>query len=74
LEIEVLTAIILKVPIFSNIAPCSQYMNRRVGGRYYSHVQGRKSAEDETSVLAGGPAQFMRGKHGAISWKMANFI
>jgi hypothetical protein len=30
--------------------PYSRYVNRRFGGTYHLHVQGRKSAEQETSV------------------------
>jgi hypothetical protein len=35
--------------IFWDIAPCSPYMNRRFGERYHQ-LQGRNSAEQETSV------------------------
>jgi hypothetical protein len=37
-----------------DMSPCSQYMNRRFGGKYQFHLQGRKSVEQESSVLAGG--------------------
>jgi hypothetical protein len=36
--------------VFWDIAPCSPYVNRRFGGTYGLHLQGRKSAEQETSV------------------------
>jgi hypothetical protein len=63
---------LLKIAIFWDIAPCSPYMNRRFGGTYHFHLQGRKSAEQETSVRVGG--RFMYGLHGAISHKTADFI
>jgi hypothetical protein len=40
-------------PIFWYIAPCSAYMSRRFGGRYHLQLQGRKSAELETSPANG---------------------
>jgi hypothetical protein len=54
LGFEVLTAVVIKVVIFSDIAPLSPYINQRFGGPYYFHLQGKKSAEQETSVLTGG--------------------
>jgi hypothetical protein len=42
---EVFTAVVMKIVIFWDIAPCSPYMNRRFGGTYHFHLQGRKSAE-----------------------------
>jgi hypothetical protein len=39
----------IKLVIFWDIAPCSPYMNRCFGGTYHRHLQGRKSAEQETS-------------------------
>jgi hypothetical protein len=36
--------------IFWNIVPCSPYVSRRFGRSYHLHLQGRKSAEKETSV------------------------
>jgi hypothetical protein len=47
---EVLTAVVMITAIFRDIAPCSPYMNRRFGGTYHLHLQGRISAEQETSV------------------------
>jgi hypothetical protein len=32
-----------------DIVPCSSYVNRRFGGTYRFHLQGRKSVEQETS-------------------------
>jgi hypothetical protein len=40
----------MNVAICWDKAPCSPYVNRRFGGRYNLHLQGRKSAEQETSV------------------------
>jgi hypothetical protein len=51
---EVPTAVVMKVAILWDIAPCSPYMNERFGGTYHLHFQGRKSADQETSVLVGG--------------------
>jgi hypothetical protein len=45
----VLVVVVMKTANFWDIAPCSPYMNRRFGGTYHFHVQGRKSAEQETS-------------------------
>jgi hypothetical protein len=36
--------------IFWDIAPFSPYVNQCFGGTYHFHLQGRKSAEHETSV------------------------
>jgi hypothetical protein len=38
----------MNISIFWNIAPCSSYVNRRFGGVYHIHFQGRKSAEHVT--------------------------
>jgi hypothetical protein len=51
------------VEIFWNIKPCIPYMNRRFGGTHHFHLQGLKSAEQETTY----------GLHGAIFRKMATF-
>jgi hypothetical protein len=40
----------MDVVFFWDIAPCSSYVNRHFGGRYYLHLQGKKLAEQETSV------------------------
>jgi hypothetical protein len=45
-----------KVAIFWDTAPCNQNMNRRFGGTYHLHLQGRKSVEKETNVSAWPPA------------------
>jgi hypothetical protein len=46
---EVLAAVVMKIAIFWDTVPCISYMNRRFGGTYHFHLQGRKSAEQETS-------------------------
>jgi hypothetical protein len=40
----------MNVMIFWDTAPCSPYANRRFRGKYYLHLQGKKSAEQETSL------------------------
>jgi hypothetical protein len=40
----------LNASISSDIAPCSQYVNRRFGGKYFLHFRGRKSDDQETSL------------------------
>jgi hypothetical protein len=41
---EVLTAVIMKSTIFWDIKPCSPLsVNRKFGGTYHLHLQGRKS-------------------------------
>jgi hypothetical protein len=39
----------MNVAIFWDLAPCSPYVNRRFGGTYHLHLQGRKSLRQETS-------------------------
>jgi hypothetical protein len=51
---EVFTALTMEAPIFWDIAPCSPYIKRRFGGMYHLHLQGKITAEQETSVLADG--------------------
>jgi hypothetical protein len=51
-RIYVLTEVVLKAATFWNIALCRPYMNRRFGWTYHLRSQGRKSAEQETGVLA----------------------
>jgi hypothetical protein len=48
--IEIMTAVVMNVAIFWDIAPCSPYVNRCFGGTYHLRLQDRKSAEQETSV------------------------
>jgi hypothetical protein len=47
---EVLTEAVMDVAISWDILSCSPYMNRRFGGKYYFRLQGKKQAEQETSV------------------------
>jgi hypothetical protein len=53
-EFEVLSVEVMKVFIFWNITPYSPYMNDRFGGTYHLCLQGKKSAEKDRNVLAGG--------------------
>jgi hypothetical protein len=46
---EVLTAVVMNVAIFWDIAQCNPYVNRRFGGTHHLRLQGRKSDEQETS-------------------------
>jgi hypothetical protein len=48
---EVLTAVVINIVIFRDIAPCSPYVNRRFGGTYHLHLQGLKSVEQDPSKL-----------------------
>jgi hypothetical protein len=59
---EVITAVVMSVAIFWNIAQCSPYVNQRFGGTYHLHLQGRKSEEQETSMLAGGQTELFQMK------------
>jgi hypothetical protein len=47
---EVLTAVVMNVAIFCDIAPCSPYVNRSFGRKYRLHLQDRKSTEQGTTV------------------------
>jgi hypothetical protein len=49
-EFKVLTAVVMNVTVFWDIASSSLYVNRRFGGKYNLHLQNRKSAELETRV------------------------
>jgi hypothetical protein len=50
LRFEVLTAVVMGVAVFWEITPYSPYMNPRFIGMYHFHLQGGKSAEQETIV------------------------
>jgi hypothetical protein len=39
---EVPIAVVMKLDIFWDIAPCSLYISRRFGGTYHFHLQGKK--------------------------------
>jgi hypothetical protein len=47
---EVFTAVTMKNAIFWDMAPCSSCVNRRFGGTYRLHLQGRKIRERGTRV------------------------
>jgi hypothetical protein len=52
---EVLTAVVMKSYIFWDITSCSPIkVNRRFGGTYRLHLQGRRITKQKTSVKAGG--------------------
>jgi hypothetical protein len=40
----------LNVAIFWDVTLCSPYVNQRFVGTYHPYIQGRKSAEQETSA------------------------
>jgi hypothetical protein len=40
-EFEVFTAVTVKKAVFWNVAPCRSGVNRRFGGTYRLHLQGR---------------------------------
>jgi hypothetical protein len=48
---EILTAVVMNVAMFCDIAPCCSYVNRRFGGIYHLHLQGRKSTKKETIMV-----------------------
>jgi hypothetical protein len=50
MTIKKLAEIMLRVLTFWDTAPCTPYVNRCFGGIYHFHLQGRKSAEEETGV------------------------
>jgi hypothetical protein len=47
---EVITAVTIKNAVFWDVAPCSSCVNRRFGGTYCLHLNGRKIHERGTSV------------------------
>jgi hypothetical protein len=47
---DLLTAVVMNVSMFWDIVPCGPYANRRFGGKYHPHLQGWKSAEQETDI------------------------
>jgi hypothetical protein len=47
---EVFTAVTIQNAIFWDVAPCRSCVNRRFGGTYRLHIQGRKIRERGTSV------------------------
>jgi hypothetical protein len=47
---EVFTVVTMKNDVFWDVAPCSSYINRRFGGTYRLHFQGREMRERGTSM------------------------
>jgi hypothetical protein len=47
---EVFTAVTMKNAVFWDVAPCRSYVNRRYGGTFCLHLQGKKIRERGTSV------------------------
>jgi hypothetical protein len=41
-KFEAFTAVTMKNAVFWDVAPCRYYVNRRLGGMYRLHLQGRK--------------------------------
>jgi hypothetical protein len=50
LRFEVFTAVTVKNAVFCDVAPCKSCVNRRFGGKYHLHLQGREIRERRTSV------------------------
>jgi hypothetical protein len=48
---EVFTAVTMKNAVFWDVTPCRSCVNRRFGGTYRLHLQGRKIRERGTSVI-----------------------
>jgi hypothetical protein len=48
---EVITAVVMKVAIFWDIAPCSPYMNQRFEGTYHHHLQSRNRPRKKPGFL-----------------------
>jgi hypothetical protein len=46
----VFTAVTMKIAVFWDLVPCRSSVNRRFGGTYRLHLQGRKIRERGTSV------------------------
>jgi hypothetical protein len=49
-RLEVFMAVTMKKAVFWDVAPCRSRVNRRFGGTYRLHLQGRKIHERGTSV------------------------
>jgi hypothetical protein len=47
---EVFTAVAMKIAVLWDVTPCRSCVNRRFGGMYHNHLQGRKILERGTSV------------------------
>jgi hypothetical protein len=61
----------MKNAVFWDVEPCGSCVNRRFGGTYRLHLQGRKIRERGTSVSRWQQTQAL---HGATSQKTAFFI
>jgi hypothetical protein len=58
----------MKSTMFWDKTPCNPLnVNRRFGGKYRLHLQGKNSAEQETSVKADG-------KHLLSGWFLSQFL
>jgi hypothetical protein len=49
-QINLFKTLNMKAAIFWDTAPCSPYIDRRFGGNYNLHLQGRKSAEQDPNA------------------------
>jgi hypothetical protein len=47
---EDLTAVVMNIVIFWDVTQCSPHVKLRFGGKYHLHLQGRKLADQETTV------------------------
>jgi hypothetical protein len=47
---EVFTAMTMKKAVFWDVAPCRYCVNRRFGGTYYLHLQGRRKEKKRKFV------------------------
>jgi hypothetical protein len=52
-RVEVFTAVTMKNAIFWDVVPCRSCVNRRFGGKYRLHLQGRKIRELQPPAHAG---------------------
>jgi hypothetical protein len=50
IRFEVFRAVTMKNAVFLDVTPCRSCVNRRFGGTYRLHLQGRKIWEQGTSV------------------------
>jgi hypothetical protein len=49
--LEVNIAVVVNIAISRDIAPYNRHVNWRFEGKYHLHLQSKKSAKQETSVL-----------------------
>jgi hypothetical protein len=58
---EVFTAVVMKGINFWDMTPCSLLsFNRRFGGKYRLHLQGRRNRFSKTSKQAGGKQSYFK--------------